>query len=78
MLYEDTMTRVHRQEDGTTSIVDTHILQLETLMPKKQVSNESPRCSKGNFNLRIESACPLTDSTDDEDADGKIFCLKYL
>ena len=63
-------------------------------MPKKQVSNETPRCSKGKFNLRIKPACPLPDLTDDEDADGdpdaefqkqalssitsKIFCLKYL
>ena len=94
MLYEDTMARVHWQEDGTTSIVDIDILQLETLIPKKQVSNESPHCSKGKFNLHIKPACPLPDSTDDEDADGdpdadfqkqalssnpgKIFCLKYL
>ena len=59
---------VHWQDDGTTSIVDIDILQLETLMPKKQVSNETPRCSKGKFNLRIKPACPLPDSTDDEDA----------
>ena len=88
------MAHVHRQEDGTTSIVDIDILQLETLTPKKQVSNESPHCSKGKFNLHIKPACPLPDSTDDEDADGdpdadfqkqalssnpgKIFCLKYL
>ena len=94
MLYEDIMARVHWQEDGTTSIVDIDILQLETLMPKKQVSNESPRCSKGKFNLHIKPAYPLPYSTDDEDADGdpdadfqkqalnstpgKIFCLKYL
>ena len=56
MLYEDTMARVHWQEDGTTSIVDIDILQLETLMPKKQVSNESPCCSKGKFNLHIKPA----------------------
>ena len=94
MLYEDTIARVHRQENGTTFIVDIDIRQLETLMPKKQVSNETPRCSKGKFNLRIKPACPLLDLTDDEDADGdpdadfqkqalssipsKIFCLKYL
>ena len=35
MLYEDTIARVHWQENGTTSIVDIDILQLETLMPKK-------------------------------------------
>ena len=35
MLYEDTIARVHWQEDGTTSIVDIDILQLETVMPKK-------------------------------------------
>ena len=35
ILYEDTLANVHCQEDGTTSIVDTDILQLETLMPKK-------------------------------------------
>ena len=35
VLYEDTMARVHWQDDGTTSIVDIDILQLETLMPQK-------------------------------------------
>ena len=52
------MVRVHWQEDRTTSIVDTDILQLEILMSKKQNLIESPL------------ACPLQDSTDDEDADG--------
>ena len=64
MLYEDTVACVHWQEDGTTSIVDVDILQLETLMPKKQVSNETPRC-----NLCIKSACSLPDSTDDENTE---------
>ena len=51
-------------------IVDTDILQLETLISKKQNSNESPHCSKRKFNLHIEPACPLPDLTDDEDTDG--------
>ena len=61
MLYEDTMVCVHWQEDGTTLIVDNDILQLEILMPKKQNSDECPRCSKRKFNLRIKLAWPLRD-----------------
>ena len=64
------MACVHCQEDGTTSIVDINMLQLETLIPKKQNSNDSPCCSKIKFNLHIKSACPLPDSADDVDANG--------
>ena len=37
---------------------------------KKQVSNESHHSSKRNFNLCIKPACPLPDSTDNEDNGG--------
>ena len=70
MLYEDTMVYVHWQKDRTTYIVGIVILQLETLMPIKQNSIESPCCSKRKFNLHIKPVCPLPDSTDDDDADG--------
>ena len=70
MLYEDTMVYVHWQKDGTTSVAGIVILQLETLMPKKQNSIKSPCCSKRKFNLCIKPVCPLPYSTDDDDADG--------
>ena len=70
MLHEDKMTHVQWQEDGTTSIIDIDILQLETSMPKKQVSNNFPSLKiKRKFNLPIKPACLLPDSID-EDVDG--------
>ena len=70
MSYENTIARVHWLEDGTTSFDDTDIIQLKTLMPIKQNSNESSCCSERKFNLCMKPVCTLPDSTDDEDADG--------
>ena len=61
IFYEDTMAKVHWQEDWTTSIAESDILQPERLVSKKQVSSEFHCCSKRTFNRCIKAACSLLD-----------------